>query len=325
MTTVRNDPTAPAPEDQTSPEGTPGAPAAPERTMEGDIAAATAAAEPIEAAAPAPAPADTPAGDGAVAPLPAAAVEGGDGEGAVGSAAPPAPLPDHYDILGHKITPAQAEAALNVYAWASGLTPEQVQAVERALNPEPAAAGVQPPAAPAAPAQPDPYEDPAMTELRAQVAQQAAALEQLQAQRQPEVDQQLLQARTDVATDVMEKVRTTYDLNDAEQELLAQRVAASGMLPMYEQQTGDFRAALDKAVEQHIWTDPYYREKAIAQQTAAAAAQSQTIEERKAASSALGGSTGSAPRQTEAPPRPSTRPELIDAMAAEIAAAQNGQ
>lgn len=333
MSTVRNDPATPGPPEDAGaappapPEGAaPATPAAPEPTMEGDIADAIAAQEQPAAPSPATGP-DTPAGDGAAA-SPPAAVGAGDGEGAVESAAPPAPLPDHYDLLGHKLTPAQVEAALNVYAWASGLTPEQVQAVERSLNPEPAAAGVQPSAAPVAPAQPaepDPYEDPAVADLRAQVAAQATALEQLKAQRAPEVDQQLLQQRTDVATDVMEKVRTTYDLNDAEQELLAQRVAASGMLPMYESQTGDFRPALEKAVEQQIWTDPYYREKAIAQRSAAQTAQEQTIEERKAASSALGGSTGSAPRQTAAPPRPTSRNELIEAMAGEIAAAQNGQ
>lgn len=119
----------------------------------------------------------------------------------------------------------------------------------------------------------------------------------------------------------MNTASTDFGLNAAEQELIAQRIIQSGELTGLEQQTGDFRTALERAVQGQIWLDPYFREKAIAADNArkGLATTSEATAERKAASSSVAGTVGSVARET-APARPGSRQEAIDAMAKVIAA-----
>lgn len=245
-------------------------------------------------------------------------------------------LPDHYDILGRQITPAQAEAMFNVYAWAQALTTEQVIAIEQVLAGDtgaPAGPERQPPApAPAAasptapaPAPPtDPYEDPAITAMRAEIDQlraQVAApqVAQPQPNQPPPFDAQLHAHRVAVAQDVMGSAQETLGLNEAEAELIAQRIIQSGELGPLENQYGDFRAAMERAVQSQVWLDPFFREKAISAQAPKMNGTATATAERKAASSSLASSTGSAPRESDQSPAPSTRQAQIDAMAKEIA------
>lgn len=324
---------------------------------------------PTDPATPAP---DAPSQAPSDATSPSVAAEGGTGPGVAG-AQTPAPLPDHYDILGYQVTPAQAEAALNLYGWAQSLTPEQHQYVSlvRDLTPDQIArvqATLAPPtqqqvapqpappqAAPPAPVVPaDPFEDPAVTalraelaELRAQVAPQQQAAPPAYPQPQPQqqyapapeyraqypqqqppqqqqfqgpdaiLQQQVEAQRAEVAQSVLDATQTAYDLSAAELELLTQRAATSGAIQFHLNNGLQFKDAIEKALDQTVWSDAFFREKALAR---TGYARTDEVAARREASTALSSSPGSV--QREAPvQRPTTRKGIVDAMAADFAVA----
>ena len=284
-----------------------------------------------------------PAGPAPAASLSVAAPEEGTVAGAPPETAPgtqaeplPAPgaaLPEHYEVLGLKLTPAEMDYALNTARFMAARSPEELAAMNEALLKLHVPA---PPVGPPVPVAPvpastppvaDPYEDPAITALKAQVAELRAHIVNVQPTLQPapvplQMDSALQQQRAEIAQAVAQEFVTGYDLTPAELELLAQRSALSGEWERAQSVSTDFRTQVHTALDRQLWTDPFFRDKAIARLAAKSTAPTaDELAERRAASTALGGTPGSSPRETAPLTGPLTRQQQIDGMAKDIAVA----
>ena len=242
---------------------------------------------------------------------------------------------DTFDFMGTKLTMAQGRDLVNLYEWASSLTPEQAQRVSEALA-DPAPSAPSAPASPApapAPATPAPttdydeFTDPAVIakirELDAKIAQldlaNTATESSLQAQREAEANRVLSEVRASYAEQ--------HGLNEIEMEQLMARTYQSGVTIHLAPQFKDPAALFTAAFDQTLWTEPSFREREIARIQAQRDSETAAIQSRnrqKAKLSAgLNGSSGSLPRKDPAP-RDLTPGERHEAMVAEFRAAQGG-
>ena len=239
---------------------------------------------------------------------------------------------DTFEFMGTKLTMAQGRDLVNLYEWASSLTPEQAQRVSEALaDPAPPApASPAPAAAPATPAPTTDYDeftDPAVIakirELDAKIAQldlaNTATESSLQAQREAEANRVLSEVRASYAEQ--------HGLNEIEMEQLMARTYQSGVTTHLAPQFKDPAALFTAAFDQTLWTEPSFREREIARIQAQRDSETAAIQSRnrqKAKLSAgLNGSSGSLPRKDPAP-RDLTPGERHEAMVAEFRAAQGG-
>ena len=167
---------------------------------------------------------------------------------------------DTFEFMGTKLTMAQGRDLVNLYEWASSLTPEQAQRVSEALA-DPAPPAPASPASPApapAPATPAPttdydeFTDPAVIakirELDAKIAQldlaNTATESSLQAQREAEANRVLSEVRASYAEQ--------HGLNEIEMEQLMARTYQSGvtthLAPQFKDPAALFTAAFDQTL-----------------------------------------------------------------------------
>lgn len=259
---------------------------------------------------------------------------------------PPAPSagPDTIEIGGELYNRADVEAQL---AWASSLTPEQVNAIANALSPQQPNStqpnSTQPnPTAPTPPApsfDPDDSIDPNLARyVNERLAAQQAEISEL-AQYREQVQQAQQSQRVQNLTDGYQRARAEltqrYGFTDEDVSVLEAQMEQTQIVAAYAQRTSDPVELFTRAYEDTLWTTPAFREQMIAAQArreaveqaaaeqaaAEQARQAERATRRENASRLHGGGTAA---RSDSPPDLSTAEARRDALTEGIAEALRG-
>jgi len=254
---------------------------------------------------------------------------------------PPAPSagPDTIEIGGELYNRADVEAQL---AWASSLTPEQVNAIANALSPQQANSTQPNSTAPTPPApsfDPDDSIDPNLARyVNERLAAQQAEIAEL-AQYREQVQQAQQSQRVQNLTDGYQRARAEltqrYGFTDEDVSVLEAQMEQTQIVAAYAQRTSDPVELFTRAYEDTLWTTPAFREQMIAEQArreaveqaaaeqaaAEQARQAERATRRENASRLHGGGTAA---RSDSPPDLSTAEARRDALTEGIAEALRG-
>lgn len=206
---------------------------------------------------------------------------------------------DPYSFGGHTYTREDVEG---VVAWVSSLTPEQMVAIERALNPEPVAE--QPPATPPpAPITEDEeiidgrlaqYVDERFSQVSDQLDAISRAAEQQQALEAQRQEQILSEALTEARQGTKEK----FGLSDEDMAALEEATTRSNYVGYLAQQRGlaNPRAVFEEAMETVFYATPEFRERVTQDQVNKAIADAANLQSKKSKAGSLAGRGGAAPK-----------------------------
>ena len=259
---------------------------------------------------------------------------------------PPAPSagPDTIEIGGELYNRADVEAQL---AWASSLTPEQVNAIANALSPQQANStqpnSTQPnstaPTPPAPSFDPDDSIDPNLARyVNERLAAQQAEIAEL-AQYREQVQQAQQSQRVQNLTDGYQRARAEltqrYGFTDEDVSVLEAQMEQTQIVAAYAQRTSDPVELFTRAYEDTLWTTPAFRKQMIAEQARreaveqaaaeqAAAEQARQAERATRRENASRLSGGGAAARSDSPPDLSTAEARRDALTEGIAEALRG-
>lgn len=259
---------------------------------------------------------------------------------------PPAPSagPDTIEIGGELYNRADVEAQL---AWASSLTPEQVNAIANALSPQQANStqpnSTQPnstaPTSPAPSFDPDDSIDPNLARyVNERLAAQQAEIAEL-AQYREQVQQAQQSQRVQNLTDGYQRARAEltqrYGFTDDDVSVLEAQMEQTQIVAAYAQRTSDPVELFTRAYEDTLWTTPAFRKQMIAEQARreaveqaaaeqAAAEQARQAERATRRENASRLSGGGAAARSDSPPDLSTAEARRDALTEGIAEALRG-
>jgi len=206
---------------------------------------------------------------------------------------------DPYSFGGRTYTREDVEG---VVAWVSSLTPEQMVAIERALNPEPVAE--QPPATPPpAPITEDEeiidgrlaqYVDERFSQVSDQLDAISRAAEQQQALEAQRQEQILAEALTEARQGTKEK----FGLSDEDMAALEEATTRSNYVGYLAQQRGlaNPRAVFEEAMETVFYATPEFRERVTQDQVNKAIADAANLQSKKSKAGSLAGRGGAAPK-----------------------------
>ena len=218
--------------------------------------------------------------------------------------------------------PFQREDVEQLVTWAASLSPDQMQAIQYALNAEQPA-----PVDESDTGRPElNLEDVLDPELAKYVTDQFSYLnEEIENLRANQIEQiqieknrehQLLESAFEEArTGVTEKL----GLSDSDAEALIQATNQSGLVAYLAQQKG-LGAPVDlftEALETTYWMTPEFRERQVAVQAETAVAEQRDLDAKKSRAAAVSGTSASAARSKV---EPQTHEERFSAMVQEIAA-----
>ena len=259
----------------------------------------------------------------------------------------PAPSagPDTIEIGGELYNRADVEAQL---AWASSLTPEQVNAIANALSPQQANStqpnSTQPnstaPTPPAPSFDPDDSIDPNLARyVNERLAAQQAEISEL-AQYREQIQQAQQSQRVQNLTDGYQRARAEltqrYGFTDEDVSVLEAQMEQTQIVAAYAQRTSDPVELFTRAYEDTLWTTPAFRKQMIAEQArreaveqaaaeqaaAEQARQAERATRRENASRLSGGGTAA---RSDSPPDLSTAEARRDALTEGIAEALRGR
>lgn len=244
------------------------------------------------------------------------------------------PDADTIEIGGQLYRRADVEAQL---AWASSLTPEQVQSIAAALDQRHEQSQQSPPTQPVQQYDPEDSIDPQLARyVNERLAAQQAEIEQLAAYREQSVQSQQSQRvaqLTDGYNTARAQLAERYGFDENDMATLEAQMERTGIVGTYATQILDATEMFTRAYEDTLWTTPEFRAQMIAFQTRSEAEERANIEaeqarierEARARNAAkLSGGGGSAPRTPSAPDL-STSQARRDAFTEGIAAALRGE
>lgn len=223
----------------------------------------------------------------------------GDGRPAgTGSETEPDPLALYRARYGREPTGAEMQGLIALADWASGLTPEQQQAIDRALF-----GGGQEQEPP--PPQPDPIreqieelEDPV---LKAIYERQQATEAQLQAIAQANAREAETRVVLGLETGA-NRFKEQYQVSDSELAGLQSAFAQARLLPGFVNAYQDPAEAMFRGLDYLYWNTPTFRDREIQRQIEARQAQEQNHQQRKAKASSVTGTGGNGASRTQAAP-----------------------
>lgn len=198
---------------------------------------------------------------------------------------------------GRKPTGAEIQGLIQLADWASSLTPEQQEAVNRAVL----GGGQQEPPTP----EPDPLEeeigdDPILRAIWERQQRTEAQLNQIAQANVADQQTRVIKGLEDGAS----RFKAQYpELTDAELTGLQSALGSARLLPGFVSAYNDPAEAMYRGLDYLYWNTPTFREREIQKQVEASKAQEQNHQQRKQKASSVTGTGGNGASRTQAPPQ----------------------
>lgn len=210
---------------------------------------------------------------------------------------------------GRAPLPSEYEGLLSLADWANSLTPEQQEAINRALSPSLAgdAAGGQGQGS-SPPSDPDPLLDDVIAQygdddplVQAFRKQQEQVAELRQSYQQRYAQEQQTQAINEINTTTADFRSSIPDLTDDDIDRLQGAVARAGVFPSLVQHHGSVGLAMKEALNWAYWNDEVCREREISRRAAEHPTVQGAHQQRQAKAASVTGTGGNGASRTEAP------------------------